>query len=315
MIGAGEISLLTVMLIQVLSALGVYLPMSVGQLDMGLPGYVAIGAYATALPIIHWHMPMALALLCGGIGASVFSAFVNVLGTRVRLAGFTLAIFSLGFSQALSVGLQSWPAIGGAQGLVGIPIKTNLGIVAVIVVVCLAVISLFDRGGLGRQRITVRRDPVLAEAIGVNVRRRLITYAICGAFVAGISGGLTSTYLAFIQPQQFGFAFLVAALLPVVLGGVGTVWGPVIGVVVFTMIPQVVSGLENFNLIVSSAVTIIVITFRPEGLVTRGMVRRFSVVRRRDVDLIREAELAADTPRPEPVDVAVTRGDAEERRG
>lgn len=304
-LGAGEISLLTVMLIQIVSALGIYLPMSVGQLDMGLPGYVVIGAYTTALLVMRWHVPMVLALLCGGVGAMIFSTLINILGTRVRLAGFALAIFSLGWSQALSAAMQSWNAIGGAQGLVGIPIKTNVGIAAAVLVVFLAVISLFDRGSLGRQRITVRRDPVLAEAIGVNVRRRLIAYAVCGAFVAGVSGGLTALYVSFVQPQQFGFAFLVTALLPIVLGGVGTVWGPVVGVVVFTLIPQFVSGLQNSSLIVSSIVTIVVITFRPDGLITRSMVRRFSTVGRRDRDLMSGLDHVA-SPHSVPATVAAS---------
>ncbi|MES2999565.1 MAG: PAC2 family protein, partial [Pseudomonadota bacterium] len=121
---------LTIQCIMAIAALGHYLPLSMKQLDVGIAGYMAIGAYTSAILTRDHGMPFAVALAAGAALAAVGALVIDSLATRVKLSGFAYAIFSLSFAESLRIILNNSQSVGGTLGFVGIPSHTTLGVAA-----------------------------------------------------------------------------------------------------------------------------------------------------------------------------------------
>jgi branched-chain amino acid transport system permease protein len=281
--GAGSFeALVTIQLIYLIAALGHYLPLSMKQLDVGIAGYVAIGAYTSAYLTRDCDVSFALALVAGTMAAAAGAFIVDGLATRVRLTGFAYAVFSLSFAEALRIILNNVEAVGSSGGLVGIPPHTTLPIVAIIAACVLAGFWVFDRTRLGALRTAIADDEFIVPIFGVPLTAtKLVIFAMGGA-LGGLAGGLYAHYVLFIRPDDFGFALLIALQLPMVFGGLDRFYGAVLGLLLLGFIPEFVRGLAQYRLIVTAAATLLVLIVRPSGLIThqtiaslkRGICRR-----------------------------------------
>jgi branched-chain amino acid transport system permease protein len=269
--GAGSFeALVTIQLIYLIAALGHYLPLSMKQLDVGIAGYVAIGAYTSAYLTHDCDVSFALALVAGTIAAAAGAFIVDGLATRVRLTGFAYAVFSLSFAEALRIILNNVEAVGSSGGLVGIPACVLAGF------------WVLDRSRLGALRTAIADDEFIVPIFGVPLTAtKLVIFAIGGG-LGGLAGGLYAHYVLFIRPDDFGFALLIALQLPMVFGGLDRFYGAVLGLLLLGFIPEFVRGLAQYRLIVTAAATLLVLIVRPSGLVThqtiaslkRGFCRR-----------------------------------------
>ena len=243
-----------------------------GQLSLAAPGFMAIGAYTAVLMGNYWNTPLALNLAAG-------AAFAGVVGLAVglpvlRLRGIFLAIATIGFIEAMSLGvILNVPITGEGLGLKNPDADPLGGINLVLVSVALIVFVLWrlTRGRLGHAWEAIRQDELAALSQGIHVSRYKMIAFVLSAVLAGYAGGLESHLNFFVDPTEYGVSRTVQVLTFAVLGGAGNVFGPVVGALFLTTLPEIVR-VPNFDYrdVVAGVILIIVIVFRPQGIVGRG---------------------------------------------
>ena len=264
---------LTVQCIMCIAALGPYLPLSMQQLDVGIAGYMALGAYTSAILTRNHHMPFALALFAGSFAAALGALVIDSLATRVRLSGFAYAIFSLSFAESLRVILNNADFAGATTGLAGIAPLTTLWLAAVLLALTIAGFFLLDRTRLGQLKTAICDDEFIVSQLGVPLLATKLTIFAMGGALGGLAGGLYAHYVLFLRPDDFGFALLLAIQLPIVFGGLNRFYGALLGTVLLATMPELVRGLGNYRLLFMGAVTMLLLAVRPGGLLTHDTVR------------------------------------------
>ena len=235
-----------------------------GQLTLGHSAFMAIGAYTCAYLQIKTGMPFFLALFCGSAVAAVFGFLVGL--PTLRLKGDYLAITTLGFCQIVVVVFQNIPALGGAQGLAGIPPKTTFAWVFFSVVATIAVLHNVVHANQGRAMIAVREDEVAAEAMGINTTRYKIMAFTIGAFFAGLAGGLYASLMMFIDPNSFNFLKSIDFVIYVVLGGTGGFAGCIAATGILTLLPEVLRFLNDLRMVIYPLLLIVIMILRVKNI-------------------------------------------------
>ena len=263
--------------INVIITLGLNLITGVtGQLSLGHAAFMAIGAYAAAICTVSLHLPFALALLLGGLVAALFGVVLGF--PTLRLSGDYLAIATLGFAEIVRVVNTNLKITNGAIGYYGIQKRVDLPLVAMLAVAAVAAMAWLENSRNGRAMRSVREDEIAATASGVNTTFYKIQAFAVGAFFAGVGGGLYAHTTTFIQPTDFGFLKSVEQLSMVVLGGMGSIAGTVLGTIVLTAAPELLRFMSNYRMLVYGATLIVLMIFRPGGLLggvdLRDAVRR-----------------------------------------
>jgi branched-chain amino acid transport system permease protein len=243
-----------------------------GQLSLAAPGFMAIGAYTSVLMGNFWATPLAVNLLAGTLFAGVVGLVVGL--PVLRLRGVFLAIATIGFIEALSLGvILNLPITGEGLGLKN-PSADPLGGVNIVLGSLAVIVFLLWRltkGRLGRAWEGIRQDELAALSQGINVARYKMIAFVLSALIAGFAGGLESHLNFFVDPNEYGVPRTVQVLTFAVLGGSGNVFGPVVGALFLTTLPEIVR-VPNFDYrdVISGVILILVIVFRPQGIVGRG---------------------------------------------
>ena len=249
-----------------------------GQLVLGHAGFMLVGAYAAALFTKNIGLPLSLSLpiglLLGGLLAAVFSVVIGI--PALRLRGDYLAIITLGFGEIIRVVANNLKITNGAQGLGGIgSLQTRdnpagMFIYAFIIAALLIFLSFtFGRSRHGRAVISIREDEIAAESMGVNTTYYKLFAFVLAAFFAGIAGGLAAHQTGMIDPSKYDFNRSVEILIMVVLGGMGSITGSVISASVLTLLPELLRGFDQYRMLVYSVILILVMLFKPSGLLGR----------------------------------------------
>jgi branched-chain amino acid transport system permease protein len=242
-----------------------------GQLSLAAPGFMAIGAYTAVLMDLYWHTPLALNIATG-------TAFAGIVGVAVglpvlRLRGVFLAIATIGFIEALSLGvILNLPITGEGLGLKN-PNADPLGGINIVLVSLAVVVFLLWRltkGRLGYAWTAIRQDELAAQSQGIDVARYKLIAFVVSALLAGFAGAVESHLNFFVDPNEYGVPRTVQVLTFAVLGGSGNVLGPVVGALFLTTLPYVFQQAGDYIGVVSGAILIAVIIFRPQGIVGRG---------------------------------------------
>ena len=281
----------------VLEQVGIYIIMAVslniatgylGQLPLGHAGFMSVGGYSCALFIIHM-MPvfgltaktmaadnpaaillLLLGLVFGGLCAALCGLVIGI--PALRLKGDYLAIITLGFAEIIRVvinnidGVLGFSLTGGAKGLSGIPSYTSFLRVFIAVVAVLFLIHTMMKSRHGRAILAIRDNEIAAEASGVNVTYYKTLAFVVSAFFAGVGGALYAGCIGVMDPSKFGFMKSVEILVMVVLGGMGSMLGSVISATVLTILPEALRAFATYRMVVYAVVLIIVMIFRPQGL-------------------------------------------------
>ncbi|HEY4888639.1 MAG TPA: branched-chain amino acid ABC transporter permease [Candidatus Dormibacteraeota bacterium] len=244
-----------------------------GQLSLAAPGFMAIGAYTSVLMDIDWHTPLALNIAAGVVLAGLAGVLVGL--PVLRLRGVFLAIATIGFVEALRLGvILNLPITGEGLGLKN-PTADPLGGVNMVLASLLVVLFLMWRltkGRLGAAWAAIRQDELAALSQGINVSRYKMIAFVLSAVLAGFAGGLEAHLNFFVDPgdQQYGVTRAVQILTFAVLGGSGHFVGPVVGAMVVTTLPWIFQQAHDYINVVTGAFLIAVIVFRPQGIVGRG---------------------------------------------
>ena len=215
-----------------------------GQLTLGCCGFEAIGAYVAALTskymvaagiAIDPTARFLLTTLIGGVVACVFGILIGI--PALRLHGDYLAIITLGFGEIIRVIIQNLKVAGGmgldkgaaGQALIGIERTANLYVVFWIMVVTVVVLFMFGRSRYGRAVKAIRDDEIAAEAMGINLAKHKMQAFLISSFFAGIGGALLAMFQSSVQANTFTSTMTYEILLIVVIGGIGSITGSILG--------------------------------------------------------------------------------------
>ncbi|MCI1261775.1 MAG: branched-chain amino acid ABC transporter permease [Tetrasphaera jenkinsii] len=244
-----------------------------GLLDLGYAAFFAIGAYTAGVLATKGGWPI-LATVPVVVLAAVAAGLI-IGGPTLRLRSDYLAIVTLGFGEIIRITANNLDFTGGPNGLYGIPdfgdfgYRTDIAIYWVTaVVVCLAVLfsSRIGRGRLGRAWRFVREDEDAAEAMGIHTYKVKFAAYIGGAIFGGLAGVLFAVHQTAISPPSFNFLWSALILMAVVLGGMGSTPGVVVGALVISLLPELLRGAQNWRFLIFGVLLIVVMIFRPQGL-------------------------------------------------
>ena len=239
-----------------------------GQLALGHAGFMSIGAYAAAIftknVALDTGISFPLGLLIGGIVAALFGLLIGI--PALRLKGDYLAIITLGFGEIIRVIIINLSITGGAKGLTKIPRLTNFTAVYFIMLLVVVLLFTLGRSRHGRAILSIREDAIAAEASGIPTTYYKIFAFTMAAFLAGIAGGLYAHYAGILDPKNFDFTKSIEYLVMVVLGGMGSITGSIVAAIVLTLMPEFLREFSNYRMLVYSLILILMMLFRPAGL-------------------------------------------------
>lgn len=295
--------------INIIAAYSFYVPFKTGQVSLGQGGFMAIGAYASAIMTQKLGLPFAAAFLFGGFVAGIIGVIVGFPALRIK--GIYLLLLTLGFAEIVQVVALSWDFAGGAQGFRNISFNPfTLEYVAGAIIVLILFFARLERSSLGRAMDSIHQDEVASEVMGVDVVRiKLLAFGL-GAVIAGLAGALYAHHATYVDSGTFNVMVAVEILMFVVVGGSSTYWGPVLGAGFLTLLPEFLRTLREWlelipvawtsffpmnrvyeflhdfldfenakRLIVYGIVLIVMMIIRPDGILTRDSLRRLSFMR------------------------------------
>lgn len=250
--------------INIMLAVSLHLVIGItGQFSIGHAGFLALGAYLSAIVTMKLHLPFILALIVGGIVAAFAGLIVGI--PTLRLRGDYLAIATLGFAEIIRIIFLNIEYVGGAAGM-QVKHMTTWTYAFISLVITIIIISNFTNSRHGRACIAIREDEIAADAMGINTTYYKVLAFVIGAFFAGIAGGLYAHNFYIIQPQNFGFLKSFDILIFVVLGGLGSLSGSVISAILLTLVSTFLQEYPETRMILYSVVLILVMLYRPQGL-------------------------------------------------
>ena len=271
---------LAIMGLNMIMGLSMFLPLSVGQLSFGQTGFMSIGAHLAVVLTLYGGVWFPLALLLGGLGASLVGFLVGI--PVLRLRGLLLALVTFAFQQVVEVFFLNFTPTGAAEGIKAIPYYTNLWYIYGFLAILVLFLARLRTSRMGRAFEAIKLDETAAEAMGIGTTRLKLTAFAAGAFVAGIGGGLYAHYALFIQYSDFGFERGVDIAMYAVLGGMDVFYGPMLGAFIITYLEIVLQFLAEWRWEVWGTIVILVMIFRPQGLLGRNTlnVRRWWAARK-----------------------------------
>ncbi len=262
----GEADLITIG-INMIMGLSMFLPMTVGQLSFGQAGFMSIGAHIAVVLTLYAGVSFPIALLVAGLGSSLAGFLVGV--PVLRLRGLLLALVTFAFAQVVEVFFLNFKPTGAAEGIRGIFPYTNVWYVFGFLVLLVLFLARLRRSRMGRAFDAVKLDETAAEAMGIDVTRAKLTAFAAGAFVAGVGGGLYAHHAVFIQYDNFDFKRSVDIAMYMVLGGMDVLSGPLLGAFIITYLSTALQFLADWRWEVWGSIVILVMIFRPQGILGR----------------------------------------------
>ena len=261
-----------------------------GLLHLGYAAFFAIGAYTYALLNLHAGISFWIGLLPAAVVAGISGVLLGIPAMRVR--GDYLAIVTLGFGEIVRIAftnLEAWT--GGPNGLLGIAHPTlwipgvgryDFGVssapyyyVAVVLTGIVTVVCLrMSTSRVGRAWAAIREDELAAACSGIDTGQLKLLAQGCGAAIAGIAGAVFAAKQGTITPDSFDFILSVMVLAMVVLGGLGSVPGAIVGALVLGTLPELLRGVAQYRMLLFGVVLIVMMRLRPQGLLGTVQIRQ-----------------------------------------
>ena len=273
-----------------------------GLFSFGHAAFFGIGAYADAYLVIEHGLSPWIAMVVGMVIAAVAGTLIAYLCLRYRLAGAYFALATFAFAQLFLLVVQNVGALGETEGfnLEILPeeswwmmqfesgASSYIWIPSALLGLSLALVIWFSHSRTGQRVTAVRDDEVAAESLGISVMRHRLVPVALSCMIASVAGAYYTQYYFYVGPQQgFGAAVSIEAIVPAVIGGIGTVWGPVIGALVVGPLAELITellrdppgmleflqGLTGLDVAVYAVLLILIVRFMPRGIV--GTLRRW----------------------------------------
>jgi branched-chain amino acid transport system permease protein len=249
-----------------------------GEFPLGHVAFFGIGAYFMALASTQLGLPVWLALPLAGVVSTIFGLAIG--GITLRLNGPFFAIVTLAFAEVLRLIANNWVGLtNGPMGISAIPSPAFVGaggwfdgkrgfalLGLLIAAILLFVAYRLVHSNIGRAAVTLRENRFVAMSVGIDPFRCALFVFSVAAFIAGVAGAYYATYISFVGPEVFGFPFMVSMIIIVLLGGKGTLAGPLIGAVIVTLLEEYLRDAKEFRLSIFGLIVMAVVLFSPNGI-------------------------------------------------
>ena len=249
---------------------------SAGIMSLGQAGLMAIGAYTSGLLTLKAGWPFAAAFLAAGLAAALIGTLLA--SPALKLKGHYIAIATLGLGEIVNQVILSWNSLTqGAMGLAGIPAPRLFGkdittvggfyyLSLAVLIASGAVIAAVVKSPLGRTLRGLRDDESAAQSLGIVPQTyRALAFGV-GAFFAGLAGALTAHLYTYISHETFGSSYSILGLTMVILGGLGNLWGALLGALALTALPELLRFAAQGRWLIYGAILLLVLRFRPQGV-------------------------------------------------
>jgi len=261
------------------SVWGVRLIMSTGQLTLGHAAYMAVGAYASTLLTMKAGLSFWLAFPLAGMISSLIALLIGY--PILRIKGVYFSIITFAFAEIIRLIIVHWPdVLGGYGGIPNIPppqpifsirFTSRVPFYYLILAISLATYLFMvriEKSRLGRIFSSIHESDTLAESIGINIMKyKMIAFGL-GCFFAGLSGSFYAHYFNFTSPEFFTIWQSIYCLIFVIVGGVGSVFGPFLGSLFMTLVPEFLRVAKEYEPVVYAIILILIMFLLPGGLVT-----------------------------------------------
>jgi branched-chain amino acid transport system permease protein len=247
-----------------------------GLFQFGHAAFYGIGAYTAAILSTRYGFNFLVTLPLGGIMAALIGAAIAL--PTLRLRGIFLALVTIGFQQITYLVIMNWIGLTrGPMGIPGIPspsifgyeLMSNAGYYYLILVLVIIVIFLISRivtSRVGRTFVAIREDELAAESVSIAIFRAKVMSFVIATFFAGIAGAFFAHHSRFVSADSFRLEETFIILTMLIVGGMGSITGPVIGAVFLVVLPEVFRFLAEYRGVVYGLIMIAVILLRPEGI-------------------------------------------------
>ncbi|MEW6643002.1 MAG: branched-chain amino acid ABC transporter permease [Pseudomonadota bacterium] len=243
----------------------------IGEFSLGHTAFLGVGAYTAALLSSRAGLPLWATIPLAGVMAAVFGILIGAI--TLRLQGPYFVIVTLAFAEVLRIVANNFVALtNGPMGLAGISqggIADKRGffyVVLAIAAVALYLCYRFVYSNTGRGAVAIRENRYVAQSIGVDPFRSALLAFVLGAFLAGLAGGFYAHYISFVGPEVFQFAFTVSMIIMVLIGGKGTLIGPILGALIVTILEEYLRQAQELRLTLFGLIVILVVLFLPRGI-------------------------------------------------
>jgi len=262
--------------------LSIYITLACGQLSLGNAAFMGIGAYTASLLTMKLELPFAVSLLAGGMLPALIAIIIGI--PTLRLSGVYLAMATLGFGEVVRVAFLNMDITGGSLGLNGIPPKTELWHLVLSLSFLIYFFVKLKKSRFGRALEAINEDEVAANVMGINTTYIKVWAFTIGAFISGFAGGLNAHFTYFVSPREYGFEPAVDILTFAILGGTKTFWGPIVGSIILTALPELLRFLGPYRLALNGLILLLVVLYLPNGIVDKEAFENIkNFFRRKDV--------------------------------
>jgi branched-chain amino acid transport system permease protein len=269
-----------------------------GLMSLAHGGMMTLGAYTTTLLVVKLGLSSWLALLMGGLMSSFVAFLVGIPFSRLK--GIYFAMVTIFLSEMVALFAEQWRSMtGGSSGLYNIPRPDSIIIpgilkltfsskvsfyylICVILIISLLILYAIEHSRIGMTLSGIQQSDSLAESVGINCTGYKVLAFSIGCFFPGIAGGFYSQYISTINPTTFGFLFTIYVIIYLVVGGMKNFIGPIIGAFIFTILPEILRPLKEFQPYFFAGSLMLIIFFMPEGLV--GLPKRIKALYDRQIE-------------------------------
>lgn len=277
-----QTNVMTTALMYVVLGLGLNIVVGLaGLLDLGFVAFYAVGAYTYALLNLHFGLGFWAALPIGGLLAATFGILLGF--PVLRLRGDYLAIVTLGFGEIIRLVLENWGEFSkgpsgissiSRPGFFGVDLNLESSIIYIyylmilFVIFTIFVVNRLQDSRLGRAWIALREDEIACQAMGIDKRKTKLVAFSLGAFWAGTMGVVFAAKTTFVNPASFTFLESAIILAIVVLGGMGSIVGVLLGALILILMPEYLRALSQYRMLAFGAILVCMMVFRPQGLIS-----------------------------------------------
>jgi branched-chain amino acid transport system permease protein len=246
-----------------------------GLLSLGHQAFFGIGAYASVL-LSGLGIPLWGAVAAAGGISTVAARGIGAVLLRMRSAFFVIA--TVAFAEILRIVSINWVGLtNGPMGVSGVeplhlgPIDLSDPYLAyyptsILAAASMLVVALVVRSRVGNALVAMREAEYVARSVGIDTNRQALWSVLVSAFIAGLAGSMYAHYVQFVSPDVFFFPLMVTLVVMVLAGGMGTLAGPVVGAVVFTILPELLRASDRYRLVIYGTIIVLLVRFAPEGI-------------------------------------------------
>lgn len=247
-----------------------------GLLSLGHQAFFALGAYISAILATRLGFPFWAGLLLGAFGSMTGGYFISRITLRLRDAYFVIA--TIAFANILGLIVLNWVDLTqGPMGITNVPVPSLFGfkadtpvkgyyMVLALLGLSLLICKRLVDSDVGRALVAMREFENLARVVGIDTRRYAIIASSVSAMLAGLAGAFYAHYLKFLSPDVFAFDIMINMVVMMLAGGMGTLAGPVLGAVIFTVVPEALRFSQGYRMVLLALTVILLVRFLPRGI-------------------------------------------------